>query len=56
LIVSVLARPGNALDQEVPVGQQADEHPLEHRVLAGDHALDLVERTLDRLLSGGLGR
>ena len=30
-------------------GQQGDQQALEHRVLADDHALDLVERVLERL-------
>ena len=34
LIVSVFARPGHALDQEVAAGDEADEHALEHLVLA----------------------
>ena len=49
LIVSVFARPGHALDQEVAAGQQADEHALEHRVLPGDHPLDLEEGLLEEL-------
>ena len=47
LIASVLARPGNALDQQVAAGEQADEQPLEHPLLAGDHAPDLEERLLE---------
>ena len=47
LIVSVFARPGHALDQEVAAGDEADEHALEHLVLTGDHALDLDERLLE---------
>ena len=31
----------------MPAGQQRDEQPLEHRVLADDHALELVERVLE---------
>ena len=49
LIVSVFARPGHALDQEVAAGEQADEHALEHRVLPGDHPPDLEERLLEQL-------
>ena len=30
--------------------KEADEHPLEHRVLAGDDAADLEERLLELLL------
>ena len=33
---SVLARPGHALEQDVPAGQQPDEQPLDHHVLADD--------------------
>src|SRR6185295_8227935 len=33
-------------------GQQADEDPLQHLVLARDHALDLEERALDQILVG----
>ena len=47
LIASVFARPGHALDQQVPAGEQADEQPLEHLLLAGDHAPDLEERLLE---------
>jgi len=35
--------PGDTLEQHVPAGEQADEQPLEHRVLPDDHALDLVQ-------------
>ena len=48
----------HALDQEMASGDEADEHALEHLVLAGDHALDLDERLLE-LRRGGraeLGR
>ena len=41
-----LGQAGHALEQHVAAGEQADEHPLEHRVLADDHPLDLVERLL----------
>ena len=47
LIVSVFARPGHALDQEVALCEQADEHALEHLVLAGDDPPDLEERLLE---------
>ena len=42
-----LREPGHALDQHVPAGEQADEHPLEHLLLAGDHAPDLEQRLLE---------
>ena len=43
-----LGEAGNALEQHVAAGEQRDEHPLEHRVLADDDALHLVERLLER--------
>jgi hypothetical protein len=33
----------------VAAGEQGHHHPLEHRVLPDDHALDLEERVLERL-------
>ena len=42
-----LRQPGHALEQHVSAGEQADQQPLEHRVLADDHALDLVQRLLE---------
>ena len=44
-----LGEAGHALEQHVAAGQQRDEQPLEHRVLADDDALDLVQRLLERL-------
>ena len=44
-----LRQAGHAFDQEVATRQQADEHALEHRVLPGDHALDLEEGLLEEL-------
>ena len=32
------------------MGEQADEHPLEHRVLTGDHAPDLEQGLLQPIL------
>ena len=52
-----LGEAGHALDQEVAAGEQADEDALEHRVLPGDHPLDLEQRLLEQLallLYGGL--
>jgi hypothetical protein len=43
----------NALDQQVTLGDQAHEHPLEHRVLPCDDAPDLEERLLEALLRLG---
>ena len=34
----------DALDQQMALREQADEHPLEHRLLAGDHPPDLEQR------------
>ncbi len=42
-----LREPGDALDQQVPLREQADEHALEHRVLPGDDPADLEERLLE---------
>jgi hypothetical protein len=39
----------------VPAGQQGDEHTLEHRVLAEDDALGLVEDGLQRAGDVGQG-
>ena len=50
-----LGQAGHALQQHVAAGQEADEQALEHRVLADDDALDLVERLLEggaRLVAG----
>ena len=44
-----LREAGHALDQEVASGQQADEHTFEHRVLPGDHPLDLEEGLFEEL-------
>ena len=57
LIVSVFARPGHALDQEVALREQADEHALEHRVLPGDDPADLEQRLLEAIpgIGGGDG-
>ena len=42
-----LREAGHALDQQMALGEQADEHALEHLVLPGDHAPDLEERLLE---------
>ena len=44
-----LRQAGNALQQHVAPRQQRDENTLEHRVLADDHTLDLVQGALERL-------
>ena len=36
----------STIEEEVAAGEKGDEHPLEHRVLADDHASDLVEHRL----------
>ena len=46
--VSVLARPGHAFHQEVPLGEQRDQHALQEVVLAHDDLLHLVEDLLHR--------
>ena len=48
MIAIVLARPGHALDEEVPARQEGDDHPLQEVVLADDDLLDLVEHPLHR--------
>src|SRR5262249_7892875 len=45
-----LGEAGDTLDQQMALRQQADEHPLEHRVLSGDDAPDLEQRLLEPLL------
>ena len=40
----------HALDEEMPAGEQAGQDTLQHLVLAGDHASDLEEGSLQRLL------
>ena len=40
----------HAFDQQVPPGQQADQHPLQHLILAGDHPPDLEQGLLEPLL------
>ena len=54
---SVLATPGHALEQHVAAGEQRDEHPLDHPVLADDDPLDLEQRPLEPCAStdGGTG-
>ena len=58
-----LGQAGDALEQHVAAGEQRDEQALEHRVLADDDALDLVERLLEgvarrsaRIVVGGRRR
>ena len=49
-----LGQAGDALEQHVAAGQQRHEQPLEHRLLADDHPLDLEHRRLERVV--GLAR
>ena len=55
-----LGQTGDALDEQVPTGQERDEHPLEELVLADDGPLHLVEHLLERVGAwprrGGGGR
>ena len=53
---SVFATPGHALEQQVPAGEQADEHPLDQPVLPDDHPLDLEDGALEALAFGGRAR
>ena len=48
-----LGHPGHALEQEVAAGEQSDQHPFDHEVLADDDALDLEQRALEH---GAVGR
>jgi hypothetical protein len=51
----VLIVSGHALDQEMAVGEQTDEDPLQHRILSGDDSLDLEEGLLETVLRIGRG-
>jgi hypothetical protein len=42
-----LGQPWHALEQHVAAGEQGDEQALEHRVLADDHPLELIQRVLE---------
>ena len=44
-----LGHAGHTLEQQVALGQQADQHPLDQPVLADDHPLDLVDGSLQRV-------
>jgi hypothetical protein len=50
-----LRQAGYAFDQQVPLGEQTDEDPLEHGVLAGDHPPDLEQRRLETFPRLGCG-
>ena len=43
-----LAEAGHALEQAVAAGEQGDEHPLEHPVLADDDPAHLEQHLLER--------
>ena len=45
-----LGEPGHALDEKMPSREEGDHHPLQQRVLADDHALDLEQH----LFEGGI--
>ena len=47
LTVSVLARPGHALEQHVAAGEQADQDALDHVALADDDLAHLVQDGVD---------
>ena len=47
LTASVLARPGTPFEQHMPVGQQADDQPLEHCPLPHDHLAELGHQLAD---------
>ena len=49
-----LREPGNALDEEMPPCEEGDHHPLQQRVLADDHALDLVQDLFEGRIECGL--
>ena len=46
----------HALEQQVPAGEQADQHPLDQPVLPDDHLLDLEDGALEALTFGGRAR
>ena len=48
-----LRQAGDALEQQVALREQADEHALEHVVLPRDHPADLEERLLEAILRLG---
>ncbi len=48
-----LGHAGNTLEQDVALGQQADQHPLHELVLADDDPFDLEDGPLQRVDLGG---
>ena len=43
-----LGEPGNALKENMPTGEQTDEHTFDHVLLADDHLADLVLKEVDK--------
>ena len=52
----VFATPGTPSKQQVPAGEQADQHPLDEPVLPDDDLLDLEDGALEALTFGGRAR
>ena len=53
---SVFARPGHVLEQDVAVGEDPEQHELEHLALADHRALDLREDLLGAAADVGEGQ
>ena len=49
-----LRKPGNAFHEQVAPREKGDDHPLEQRILADDHALDLVQDLFEGRVECGL--
>ncbi len=50
-----LGHPRHTLDQQVTLGQQPDQHPLDQPVLPDDHPLDLEDSAFQQRGVGGRG-
>jgi hypothetical protein len=50
-----LGQAGDALEQDVTAREQRHQHALEHRLLADDHALDLEQAGLERVVGDAGG-
>ena len=50
-----LGQARHPLDEQVPAGEQRDEHPLQQQVLPDDRLLDLVEGLLQRVRRAAAG-
>ena len=48
-----LGHAGHTFEQHVPLGEQADQHPLDEQVLADDDPLDLEDRPFQGVHLGG---